>query len=232
MIECGLQLKEIQKRLVDNNLSISQIEAVLVTHGHKDHSKAIPELKSRGIPVYGSLETIGECEEYELQSGKNKCIAEDIFVLPFEVEHDAPGSLGFVVKNKRTKETILFINDCSYVKYDLSGYEFDYVFMECNYSKQVYVIYGQAKKKLKLETNPEEISKLQIEIASYSRVIKAHMSLYGTLKILSTLNLKKCNGIFLMHLSDRHANEYEMKKAVSEQTKVTTFVCGKYGGIK
>lgn len=231
MVECGLPLKEIQRRLVENNLSLSDIEAVLVTHMHQDHAKAIPDFQARMIPVYASCQT-GALESYELKAGKNKCIAEDIFVFPFEVEHDAQGSLGFIIKNKRTKEKILFINDCSFVRCDLSKYEFDYVFVECNYSRQVYVVYGQAKKRLMTETNPDEISKLRIEIASYSRVIKAHMSLYGTLKLLSTLRLNNCKGIFLMHLSDRHANEYEMKTAVFEQTNVPTFVCGKYGGIK
>lgn len=221
MVECGFSFKEIQQRMMMLNMGFNDIESCLITHGHKDHSKAMNEIITRCIPVFASKEVIGN-KGYVLEIGTDACIARDIFVTPFGVEHDFPNSLGFIIHSKMSNETILFINDCKYVKADLSNFEFDYVFIECNYiDKIVRKLYSDA-----LKTEDKGLKN------RYFRLINSHMSLYGTLKTLRKLNLSKCKGIFLMHLSDGHANEYLMKKAVQNATKLPTFVCGKYGGIK
>lgn len=224
MVECGFTLKEIQKKMLVAGLSLNDIEACLVTHGHQDHARAINELASRYIPVWGSKETVEaiKINAHPMEPLEDYCITPDIFVTPFEVEHDIAGSLGFFIHCRFTDENVLFINDCKYSKADFGSVKFDYIFIECNYiDKQVRKLHHDA-----------ELAQNHIMIARYSRLINAHMSLYGTLKTLKDLDFTKCKGIFLMHLSDGHANEYFMKTAVKNATKVPTFVCGKYGGIK
>lgn len=224
MVECGFSLKEIQQKMTMANLKLNDVESCLVTHGHQDHAKAIKELALRYIPIFSSKETIGNVSKntHELAVGTDACVAPDIFVTPFKVEHDIEGSLGFIIHSKLSNETVLFINDCKYTKADLSPYQFDYAFIECNYvDRQVRKLHSDA-----LKADDHAL------VARYNRLIHAHMSLYGTLKTLRNLDLTKCKGIFLMHLSDGHGNEYQMKRAVQTATKVPTFVCGKYGGIK
>jgi hypothetical protein len=58
------------------------------------------------------------------------------------------------------------------------------------------------------------------------------MSLAGCIRSLKKLDLSRCIAIFLMHMSDGNANEYEMKTAVEAATGVRTLVCKKKGGIK
>jgi hypothetical protein len=71
------------------------------------------------------------------------------------------------------------------------------------------------------------------KIKQYKRVIDAHMGLNTTKKILSKLDLSKCKAIFLMHLSDRNANEYRMKLEVKDVVgKTNVLVCQKLGGVK
>ncbi len=54
MLECGLPYKTILRGLKFN---LSNIVGCLVSHEHKDHSKAVKELISSGIDVYTSVGT-------------------------------------------------------------------------------------------------------------------------------------------------------------------------------
>ena len=57
------------------------------------------------------------------------------------------------------------------------------------------------------------------------------MSLANCIKHLERLDLTKCKAIFLMHLSDRHAQQFKFKEEVQKATGVQTFVCKKAGGM-
>ena len=54
MVECGYPLKEIMLKMMAQNLLLNDIECCLVTHGHKDHSRAIEELEKRQIPIFAT----------------------------------------------------------------------------------------------------------------------------------------------------------------------------------
>ena len=49
LIECGLPMKDIRHCL---GTTIDNVEAVLLTHEHKDHSKAIHEFLRLGIDIF------------------------------------------------------------------------------------------------------------------------------------------------------------------------------------
>lgn len=228
MIEAGYSWKEILKRSVANKCSDALLNAssCLITHGHSDHCKGMKQLTFNGINVYATLEA--HTQHGTLPNGqiiadkKTTCVAPLINVYSFKVEHDYPNSLGFIISCKATGETILFINDCKYITQDLSAFKFDYIFIECNYeNKQTFKIYNDAKKAGQTEI-----------IKQYERVIQSHMALSTTIKTLQGLNLEKTKCIFLMHLSDRNANEYKMKKEVSRATGKMVLVCQRNGGIK
>lgn len=228
MIEAGYSWSEIIKKLIVNDAAemFYNTNACLVTHGHSDHAKGIKQATFNGLDVYATRET--HEQHGTLPRGKiikdqdMTCIAPELYVYSFKVEHDYPNSLGFIIKCKATDETVLFINDCKYYKQDLSAFKFDYVFMECNYEdKYTYTIYNKAKKEGD-----------KIRMAQYERVIDSHMALTTTKKNLQKLDLSKTKAIFLMHLSDRNANEYKMKNEIQKLTGKTTLVCQRNGGIK
>ena len=54
LIECGVTWPKIQKAL---NYDLKHIVACFVTHGHKDHSKALKDVRLAGIEIYASAET-------------------------------------------------------------------------------------------------------------------------------------------------------------------------------
>ena len=229
MVECGIPLKEIYARTMtaDTNIYISNIKACLVTHAHSDHSKAARDLAKRGIPVFATKPTLSalNIEGEELVELQPKRVCDGVSVLAFAVEHDCEGSVGFVIKTQ--EECVIFINDHKKWNDNLSAFKPNYVFIECNYfHKIVYAQLYELKKKTELTLEERQRMK------QHERNINAHCSLNGTIKGLKKLNLSKCEFIVLTHLSDRYANEYEMKNQVQAATGIRTLVAGKNGGIK
>lgn len=219
MVEVGLSYRDILTKCVKEKINFNEIDSFLITHNHKDHSLAVEDLRRLHKRVYGNDDiTLGNAQT-TLESGKQTFIAVDTKVIPIEVEHDAPHSLGFIITTGL--ETILFVNDCKYFNADLSHIKFDFIFIESNYDGvKIHYAYQQAK-----DLNDKG------NILRYERLINAHMSNSTCVKHLKRMDLSNCKGIFLMHLSDRHANEYQFKKNVTEVTGVKCFVCKKNGGV-
>lgn len=216
LVEVGLPIKQLKRELVQNNLSLNFIDAILISHQHKDHSLSANELLKLGKKVYGNKNVTKE--KYILKNGVGKYITKDIYVIPFEVKHDVE-NFGYIIKSDN--ETVLFVTDCKYFEYDLSDYAFDYILIECNYSaKIVHTLYNNA-----LKNNDKST------LFKYERLLNSHMSERNCLRMLKTLNLNKCKSIFLIHLSDAHANEMLFKKLIREELKINCCVCKKKGGI-
>lgn len=219
MLEVGIPLKEINQKLLKNNINLADIEAYLVTHNHRDHSCAVKDLIARKRKVYANKYITNDNPLTTLNHNEKRYIASDVAVIPFLVEHDAQEPLGFIIQS--TLETILFVNDCKYYTADLSRIAFDYVFIEANYDgRSIHFAYENAK-----ETNDS------VNIQRYERLMNSHMSLKNCIEHLKRLDLSKCKAIFLMHLSDKNSNEHLFKKEVYESTKIKTFACKKNGGI-
>ncbi len=235
MVECGIPAGKIMDGASRCGVDVSKVEACLITHAHGDHCLAARNIANWGIPVFASQPTLDRCLPKggrvleELVPNK---VAEGVAVLPFPVDHDIEGAMGFVIKTAR--ETILFVNDCKKWDCDLSGFKFDYAFVECNYwHKMVYAQVASLNRMIasgKLDDNDRRDA--QVMLKQHERNINAHMSLAGCIRGLKKLDLSSCRAIFLMHLSDRFANEYEMKMAVSAAFKIRTLACQKRGGIK
>ena len=234
MIECGLPLREIYNRAMENKVSLEGIKQCLITHAHSDHCKAAKDLSLRGVQIFATKPTLallnikGE-ELVELQP-KNLC--EGIKVMAFKVEHDIDGAVGFVIKTPT--ECVIFVNDHKRWTDNLHGFKPDYVFIECNYfHKTVYAQLHELQKLIDYGVLTDaELKDAKIKVNQHTRNLNAHCSLHGTIKGLEKLNLTNCKAIFLMHLSDRHANEYQMKQEVQTKMGILTYVCKKGGGIK
>lgn len=234
MVECGIPLKEIYSKCNSYGLDFSKIGACLITHAHGDHSKSAYDIKKRGIPVFSSKETMNQLfmRDGVLEINKPTKILDGLFALAFPVEHDCDGSVGFVIKTK--EECVIFINDHKKWNNSLRAFKPNYIFIECNYDhKTVYAQLRDLERKVKSDEYDEgEKKAFTQKINQHKRNLESHCSLLGTLKGLTKLNLESCKAIFLMHLSDRYANEYRMKNEVEFATQIRTYVCKKSGGIK
>ena len=72
LLECGLAYQQIVRKLMLIGKSISDVDAVLVTHGHNDHSRSLKELQNRGKRVYSGKETLGVENDFTLYPGEVK----------------------------------------------------------------------------------------------------------------------------------------------------------------
>jgi len=211
MIEAGLNSRLISARLAKHGLFLSDISACLVTHSHGDHSRCAKELTERGIIVCASAATIKACEITQnfktLAEWQQRGVVGKYAVLPFPVDHDCEGALGFIITDGT--ELLLFINDTRMVKWNLSQWAFDHIMIECNHTAE----------RLIENADTQSVRKAQ-----------SHMSLDTCKDVLSNLDLTKTQDIYLMHLSDQNADAPKMKKEIEMLTGVPTFVCGKNGG--
>ena len=234
MIEAGIPYKEILTKCNRAGIDFSKTECCLVTHAHSDHCKAMKDVANHGIKVFASKYTLEKANTrgVELSNLKVIKVAENLYLMPFEVYHDIEGSMGFVIKSPT--ETIIFVNDCKFWKVNLINFKPTAVFIECNFiDKVVYAQYGSLKREIDSGTlNEKDLKEAQIKLSQHRRNIDAHMSLSSCVKNLKKLNLRHCTAIFLMHMSDRFANEYQMKETVKMATGIRTYACGKRGGIK
>lgn len=102
MIDCGLPLKTLIERLAAAGRRLHDIDALLITHEHGDHSRGIrPLMRRHRIPLWtmpGTAQSVGAIGRFErLQCGRALTIG-SIEIQPFPVPHDAREPCQFVFR--------------------------------------------------------------------------------------------------------------------------------------
>jgi phosphoribosyl 1,2-cyclic phosphodiesterase len=101
LVDNGFSLKQFTQRLLRLELEPPNIDAVLLTHEHGDHSGGVQRLcVSHGIPLWTAVGTAraalsSDFEYHRLVAGQSVTIGE-IEVLPVTVPHDASEPLQFI----------------------------------------------------------------------------------------------------------------------------------------
>ena len=102
LVDAGLSMRELSKRLAAIGEELARIDAILITHEHSDHIAGLPVLARRlRKPCYLTRLTVpridwGECEPalMPFQAGAGFHIG-DIDIQSFSVPHDAVDPVGF-----------------------------------------------------------------------------------------------------------------------------------------
>ena len=192
IIEAGITYKEILKGL---DFEIGNVVGCLVTHEHKDHSKAVKDLIENGIDVYSSE---GTFKELKVKSYRAKVIKAmkwqrigNFNILPFQVKHDAKEPLGFLIKHQDIGG-LLFITDTCYCEYVFKNV--NHILVECNFIKEI------------LDEN-------SITNSLRNRIVETHFELGNVAAFLEASDLSKVKNIMLLHMS----NENSDRKIIREK---------------
>lgn len=219
MIECGMTYSDIKK---GSHYDLSNLSGVLVSHSHKDHSKAAFNLAQSGHKIYmseGCRNNTLEKETYWFYA-VNIIKSEETYqvgsfsVMPFGVVHDAEETLNFLIHHNETG-TICFITDTAHVPYRFEN--ISTWMIEANYSSSML---------------QEMIDSGRIKYNEVSRVTKNHMSLEMATEVVRVHGTDKLKNVVIIHMSDRNSYEDYFKQYFSERTGIMPYLAGKGMEIK
>jgi phosphoribosyl 1,2-cyclic phosphodiesterase len=209
LLEAGISWKLIQQGL---NFQTSRLAGCLVSHSHGDHAKSVKEAVKAGIDCYMSPETI---EAIGIISHRIKPVTTlEQFkigtwtILPFGTEHDAPGSLGFLMASSNGSKT-LYLTDTAYCRYRFNG--LTHIMVECNYS---------------LDILRENVANGTVPVELKNRLLKTHFSLENVKEFLKANDLSKVQEIWLLHLSSDNSDEARFKREIQALAGKMTYVAG------
>lgn len=209
LLDAGIPLKLIKQAL---NFRVRDLGGCLITHAHGDHAKAAGDLAKAGVDIYTSRGTLDACRLTGHRMKAVEALKEiDIgtfAVLPFDVQHDAPEPLGFLMTSRSTGEKLLYFTDTYYLKYRFTG--LTHIMGECNYSMDII------EQSVRNGYIPPEL---------VPRLIKSHMSLDHFLDLLRANDLRKVKQIYLLHLSNNNSDAGRFKEAVQRLTGTEVYVC-------
>jgi len=104
LVDAGISMRQINLRLETIGVELSEIDAVITTHEHSDHTHAIKRLN---IPTYVTSatthlwkDTVNQLEEFESDTAFT---IKDLLVTPFSVPHDALDPVGFSIQSNGYK---------------------------------------------------------------------------------------------------------------------------------
>ena len=186
LLECGVSHNKLQKL---SGFKLSEFQACLVSHEHKDHAKAVADLISRGMDVYmsqGTAEAL-ETDGVKLIESMEQFNVGSLDIVPFTTFHDAAEPLGFLVKSRVDGDVLAFATDTVNLRYKFPG--LNILAIEANYDKQILE---------RCERIPEKVR---------YRITNAHMEIDTLCDYLRSLDLSECREIHLLHLSDATSHE-------------------------
>ena len=153
LIDAGIGIRNIKKYFRAYGLSLDQINAVLVTHDHADHIKAIGNLaKDYDLPVYATAEVHegmnrNYCMTTKLDPVHTRYIVKEqsfrlgqFEITPFEVPHDSTDNVGFSITCGQVN--FCLITDVGHISENIPPYirKANYLVLEANHDEDMLMM--------------------------------------------------------------------------------------------
>ena len=118
LIDVGFSYPQMIKLLGEYDVTPKDIDAVLITHTHKDHISGLKSfVKHTDIPVYTNNEMYDDIlkivDDNYLQLNDDVYDIGEFNIEPFHTSHDAKGSVGFIVNDDVT--SLVYVTDTGYI---------------------------------------------------------------------------------------------------------------------
>lgn len=128
LIDAGLSVLQIRNRLKNQNIELSNLDAVFITHEHTDHINNLVSILNKTHATLYIEEHTYYSANMRLRNGLVNLPVKfikadlrynigDVSVVPIELSHDTEYCYGYLVKKLNTKENITFasITDTGYI---------------------------------------------------------------------------------------------------------------------
>lgn len=220
LIDCGLTFRELSSRFESAGIDLSQINIMLITHEHIDHTQCIQTIcrKNPNLKLFISQGSYSHLRPNQLngicKSQVNFVKAQDVLefgalkikVLP--LHHDAHETIGFIITEGNKKA--VYITDTGYVeeKYYAEMNNADLYIMESNYD--VEMLYSSDR---------------PFELKNRIAGDHGHMSNVDSAVLLSRLIGPNTKNIVLAHIS-HDCNFYDMPQIIMAAHNEVYEECG------
>lgn len=119
LLDAGISATQITKRLEDINENISQINGIIISHEHSDHTKGIQTLsKKYGLKFWLSFATYQKIhKKFNSVDAEFIEIGEDFWIentciTPYEILHDAADPIAYLISSKQGDPLVGYLLDC------------------------------------------------------------------------------------------------------------------------
>lgn len=110
LVDAGISNKRIEQGLNEIGLKGSELDGIVITHEHSDHTKGLGVLARKyGVPLYGTKETLDEVsnrstwenipESCTIRSVRCRLFIGDLEVKPFSIDHDAANPVAYRIQH-------------------------------------------------------------------------------------------------------------------------------------
>ena len=190
LIDIGITYQRLKKELEKINLTVDNIDALLLTHAHNDHTSGLKVLlKHTNFKIYANKDILKELtvdidkERIELYTPLMH-LNNNTELTVFKTSHDAKGSVGFLVTEDNT--SLVYITDTGYLnrKYFPLLKNKNIYYIESNHDEKMlmdgpYPYYLKQRilsdeGHLSNETTAKYLKKLVGDVTKY--IILAHLS--------------------------------------------------------
>lgn len=195
ILDCGIPIKAIKKGL---NWNLKNVVGVLVTHHHKDHSKAINELENMKFQTFKPYEE--NCltkvmGDFTVRTFK--LVGKDNHFTHTNADGTECHCYGFMITHKEMGKMI-YITDTEYVLWKFKGV--NHILVSCNYQKQNINMNNSSKN---------------------NHVVRGHMELATVKEFVKSNCSTNLNNVVLCHLSKDNANSTECVTEISKIAPIT-----------
>ena len=137
--------------------------AIVITHEHSDHARAVRHFLQRGVDIFltkGTADALDLPNRYNIhtfRAGEQFKIG-DVDILPFKTFHDAADPVGFILR--QFGERVLYLTDSGKIP-NFKG-SFDKIFIEANYSTKT-LLNSDTNRALKQRILANHLSTQQVQ---------------------------------------------------------------------